>query len=185
MATDVLPPSNGSVRAVATRKSRVEKVLRERDVVALVVAGGYSDEEIAALLTERYEAEGRPKITRRQVTNARNRALERYAPSEQQVETVRGQQLQTLDELKTSIMPKALDGQVRAVETVLRIESFRADLVGTKAPRKLEHGGQISHVHELADPDEVARLEEAFHTSVAYDVDGTADELPELEPGDD
>jgi translation elongation factor EF-Tu-like GTPase len=181
MAADALPPSQGSERAVNFRANRVEKVLRKRDVVTLAAQGGYSDQEIADLLSSQYVQEGRKPITRRMVTKYRGEALEEYKPSPDQVDRVRAEQLQRLDELTAAAMPKAQGGNLKAIETVLKIERERAAIIGTAAPKRVEVGGRIDHVHDLADPDEVERLEEAFKTS--YDYEGTAFELPDDETG--
>jgi hypothetical protein len=185
MAVDVatLPPSRGSNIARETRSNRVLKAIRARDVITMMVQGGYSDEEIADLLTEEYATKGEPGITRRQVTNIRKKSLEAYKPSATQIDEVRGQQLQRLDALLEAAMPHALAGKVRHIETVLKIEGARAELMGTKAPKKIEHGGRVDHVHDIADPDEVNRLQDAFVSSFA--IEGEAFELPALEAGDD
>lgn len=181
-----LPPSNGSMRAQGTRRHRVESVMRMRDVITLSVQGGYSDAEIAALLTEQYEKQGRKKITARAVASTRERALARHKPNPELVEQVRALQLQRLDELTAAAMPNAMQGNARSIDTVLKIEVMRSRIVGTEAPKKIEHGGSIGHVHEIADADEVARLEEAFKSSVDYDIDSDAvdDELLGLPVGD-
>lgn len=176
--TTNLPPSAGSTKAKAYRVDRVEKVLRERDVLKLSAVGGYSDKEISELLTAEYAKEGRRPIGTSAVRNARRRALARYTPDKELVDRVRGEQLLRLDQLLGAVMPKGLEGNVRAIETALKIEAARAELVGTKAPKKVEHGGAILHAHELVDSEEVDRLGEAFRSSArAFDVDASADEV--------
>lgn len=180
MTVDIagLPDSAGSTKARAYRSDRVEKVMRERDVIKLGATGGYSDKEISELLSAAYEAEGRRPITARQVKNARDRALRRYAPAQQLVDQIRGEQLLRLDQLLEAQMSKALEGNVRAAETVLKIEAARSRLVGTEAPKKIEHGGSIFHSHEIADTDEVQALEEAFASGArSFDIDATAEDL--------
>jgi hypothetical protein len=171
-ATAHLP--EGATRAEARRAGRLTKAKRRSDVLTLATAGHTAD-RIAELLTVKYEGEGLGGITARSVEGTIHKALEDWKETDSaNVESVRAMQLHRLDTLLTAISAKAMEGNLKAVDRVLRLEALRSKIAGTEAPRRLEVSGKLSLGLDQA---EVEREEEAWRAA-------GSDDLLELTPGD-
>lgn len=81
------------------------------------------------------------------------------------LEEIRQMENERLDEMLSGVWSKAKKGDTRAIKTVLGIMDRRAKLNGLDAAQRHEHVGVNLQLHQVADPDEVARLEEAFVSS--------------------
>lgn len=64
--------------------------------------------------------------------------------SDETAEEIRQQELMRLDEMQFALYPTARRGDVKAVETILKIQARRAKLLGLDAPEKLQHSGAIA-----------------------------------------
>lgn len=94
------------------------------------------------------------------------------------VEHVKEAQLRRIDRLVSALWPRALgiperpdaprrSPDLKAVAEIRQLESLRADIVGTKAAKKVEFGGTIG---VNVDREEVDRLEAAWLQSTAEDI---------------
>ena len=157
-----------------TRAGMIAKAQRRQRVLALAAAGA-SNARIAELVGS----------SERGVSQIINNQLRRYQASDRaKIETVRAQQLDRLDRMLVSIWSKVEEGNFRAIDRALRIEQLRSRIAGTdqgEAERTGDGDGRHVHFH-LADPAEVARMQESW---AAQTINGHAEPVEpagELEP---
>jgi hypothetical protein len=164
--------------AQRTRSGKVTRAARRHDVITLK-AGGYSDEEIAEILTTRYKQEGGRGISRSSVTRIVNNWLESLRTADEAlVDNVRALQLHRIDQLTAALSEKALAGNLKSIDRMIRLEYLRARIAGTEAPRKLQVGGQIEHT---ISPEEIERERRAWAAAgrtTTDDIEGEARALP-------
>lgn len=136
-----LPPD--ATRSQVRRAGRVTAAKRRSDVLTLAVAG-HTAAAIADTLTAKYKGEGLAGVSQRSVEVTINKALEEWRASDTaNIENVRQMQLARLDQVLAKLYPKALEGHLKTVDRVLKLEQLRSKIAGTEAPRRLEVSGNI------------------------------------------
>jgi DNA-binding CsgD family transcriptional regulator len=91
-------------------------------------------------------------ITEQGAHQAGKRALEKLgAVTKDEAEELRRLEIERLDALQEGLWPKAAQGSVPAVQTVLKLMERRARLLGLDAPQKLAVGGPDGGPIPIAD----------------------------------
>jgi hypothetical protein len=173
-AVEHLP--EGATRAEGYRAGKVTRAKRRTDVLALAVAG-YSADQIAEQLSEKYVGQGMSRITKRAVQNTINKALTEWREQDSaKIENVRAMQLARLEEVLSGIYLKARKGDLGAVDRVVRLEALRAKIAGTEAPRRIDFKGEMDH---RISPQEVEREEKAWLSAGGDAIDLPDDQVEE------
>ncbi|TDC28494.1 hypothetical protein E1211_27815 [Micromonospora sp. 15K316] len=84
-----------------------------------------------------------------------SRALEQYRRDEaQQVEMLRHVEGERYDRLQAAFWPKALQGDPKSADVILKVMAGRSKLFGLDAPAKVQHSGQVATYQIVGvDPD--------------------------------
>lgn len=145
------------------------KAAENRHRVMTMLTAGASPEEVAKALG----------MKQSRVNTIIRAVLETWEVADfRAVEHVKEAQLRRIDRLVSALWPRALGmperpdaprraPDLKAVAEIRQLEALRADIVGTKAAKKVEFGGTIG-VH--VDAEEVDRLEAAWLQSTAEDI---------------
>lgn len=114
-----------------------------------------------------------------------HRALEANRIEErQQVETLREVEGQRLDRLQAAVWAKAIKGDLKAVETVLKVIAHRTRLYGLDAPVKAEVSGPGGGSIPIG-PVGLAELKNLIRTAGEPDEDDTPEDLNGAGDADD
>lgn len=132
-------------------------------------AAGLSEQEIADQMTANGE-----KITKQGVSKVIRNAMQQMREADQRdVDEIRQLDLYRIDQALKVLWPKVKEGNLKAMREYRAFIDQRSRLLGTYAAVKHEVGGQIDHLLQANEREEIARLEEAFASSSA---DFTLDE---------
>jgi hypothetical protein len=157
-----------ATRADVRRAGKVVRAKRRADVLTLAAAG-HHPEAIAEQLADRYTSQGLAAITKGSVERIINDTLTDLRESDlSKIDAVRTMQLSRLDRALQAIGTKVAEGNLKAIDRMLKIEALRAKIAGTEAPKKLEVTGSIALGVEQ---EEVERGERAWLEAGGPDVD--------------
>jgi len=92
------------------------------------------------------------------------------------LEELRDMELDRLDRLQAGVWGKAINGEIRAVDSVLRIIDRRARLLGLDAPKELNVKAEVTNYDANSIDSEVARLIAILDSSPARELDAATSE---------
>lgn len=157
-------------------KGRVTAAKKRHEIITMLIAGA-TEAEIAETLDLRPGSVSKVVVQQLEKWENEDRA---------QIEHVRELQLKRIDRLIRAHMPNALglpkragdaarEPSVKATDTIRKLEELRARIAGTEAPKRIEVGGEISHVIDAA---EAERLENVWAQTGGEVIDATVVEDP-------
>lgn len=176
---ELVTPERKMTKAEQTRAGQVKRARRRRMVLDLRAAG-LTHEAVAEQMTAMGE-----KITRVGVTRMLGRLLAEMAELDQaDLREVRQLEIYRIDQALQVLWPKVKDGNLKAMREYRAFIDQRARLMGTYAAQKHEVQGNINHVLDVSDREEIKRLEEAFLTGHAEEITDDDLDVKMLEPGE-
>lgn len=92
------------------------------------------------------------------------------------LEELRDMELDRLDRLQAGVWGKAINGEIRAVDSVLRIIDRRARLLGLDAPKELNVKAEVTNYDANSIDSEVARLIAILDSSAPRELDSATSE---------
>jgi predicted transcriptional regulator len=112
---------------------RAERELERRDEALRLRLGGYTYRQIAEVMG----------LSPTAVSNMITRALEQ-APNEKAV-AQRAIENARLDRLQAAVWKDAINGDIKAIDAVLRISRRRSEMNGLDAPKKIDIRASVRH----------------------------------------